>query len=140
MAVFNSKEYEWNNVEVVMLGRVVTGIRGVTYKESQEKEPVYGRGNKPRAIQAGNKSYEGSISLLQSELEALQDVAGAGASIVDIPAFDITVAYVPKNGGAVVVDIIKNVEFTECEKSLKQGDKFMEIELPMIALDIDRNV
>jgi|WetSurMetagenome_2_1015567.scaffolds.fasta_scaffold02807_12 hypothetical protein len=138
--MFNSKEYEWNNVEVVMLGKVVTGIRGVTYKESQEKEPVYGRGNKPRAIQAGNKTYEGKISLLQSELEALQDAAGVGASILDISSFDVTVAYVPKTGGAVVVDIIKNVEFTEVEKGMKQGDKFMEIELPIVALDIESNV
>jgi hypothetical protein len=140
MGIFNSKEYEWSNVEVVMLGKVVTGIRGINYKESQEKEPVYARGNKPRAIQGGNKSYEGNISLLQSELEALQEVAGVGASIVDIPSFDIIVAYVPKTGGAVVVDIIKNAEFTEVEKGMKQGDKFMEIELPIIALDIDRNV
>jgi hypothetical protein len=136
---FNSKEYEWSNVEVVMLGRPVTGIRGVSYKASQEKEVVYARGNKPRAIQGGNKSYECKLSLLQSEIEALLQAAGNGYDVTDIPAFDIVVAYAPASG-TIVTDIIKNVEFTEVEKSFKQGDKFMEVELPAIGLDIEFNV
>lgn len=138
--MFNSKEYEWSNVEVVMLGRPVTGIRGVSYKESQEKEVIYGRGNKPRAIQHGNKSYECKISLLQSELEAILQAAGTGYGITDVPPIDIVVAYVPLTGGVIVVDLIKNCEFTEVEKAIKQGDKFMEIELPAIALDIEFHV
>jgi hypothetical protein len=138
--MFNSKEYSWSNVEIVMLGRPVTGIRGVTYKASQEKEVIFGRGNKPRAIQHGNKSFECSVTLLQSELEALVAAAGKGKNLTDIPAFDIVVAYVPDLPGDIITDIIKNVEFTEVEKTFKQGDKFMEIELPAIALDIDYNV
>ena len=138
--MFNSKEYSWSSIEIVMLGRPVTGIRGITYKASQEKEVIYGRGNKPRAIQHGNKSYEGTISLLQSELEALLLAAGKGKDITDIPAFDIVVAYVPETPGGIITDIIKNVEFSEIEKALKQGDKFMEIDLPFIALGIEYSV
>ena len=135
--MFESKQYAWSNIEIVMLGRPVTGIRGVSYKASQEKEVVYGRGDKPRSIQHGNKSFEGSLTLLQSEIEALLTASGKGKNIVDIPAFDIVVAYVPNGVGNIITDIIKNVEFTEVEKSLKQGDKFMEIELPFIALDVE---
>lgn len=138
--MFNSKEFEWADVEIVMLGRPVTGIRGVTYKETQEKEPVYGRGNKPRAIQKGNKAYEGSIVLLQSELEAMQAAVGKNNSVLDIPAFDIVVAYAPTDGSPIITDIIKNAEFTETEKSLKQNDKFMELTLPFVALGIEYNV
>lgn len=138
--MFNSQEYDWSNVEVVMLGRPVTGIRGVSYKASQEKEVIYGRGNKPRAIQKGNKSYEGTITLLQSELEAMLLTVQKGQNVVDIPAFDIVVAYVPEGGGDIVTDIIKNVELTEVEKSFSQNDKFMEVELPFIALDIQYSV
>lgn len=139
--MFNSKEYSWANVEIVMLGRPVIGIRGVTYKETQEKEYVYARGNKPRSIQKGNKAYEGSISLLQSELEALIQSAGKNRSLTDLPPFNIVVAYIPDEGvGTIVTDVIKNCEFKENSKAIKQGDKFMEIELPLIALDIDFNV
>lgn len=138
--MFNSREYEWANVEIVMLGRPVTGIRGVSYKTSQEKEVVYARGNEPRAIQKGNKSYEGTITLLQSELEALLQTVSKGKSVVDIPAFDIAVAYVSVSGAEIVTDVIKNCEFTEVEKALNQNDKFMEIELPFIALGIEYGV
>ena len=137
---FDSKQYSWANVEVVMLGRPLIGIRGVKYKISQEKEPVYGRGNKPLAIQSGNKKYEGSIDLLQSEAEALEKaaIAAGGDDIFDLAGFDITVAYVPKDSATVSVDIIKGVSFSESEKGMKQGDKNMEVSLSFIALDIQK--
>ncbi|MCG8701261.1 MAG: hypothetical protein MI922_24620 [Bacteroidales bacterium] len=138
--MFDSKQYDWSNIDIVMLGRPVTGIRGVKYKTSQEKELIYARGNKPVSIGHGNVSYEGELTLLQSELEALQEAAGAGNKITDIAAFDVTVAYIPKGGSTVVTDIIKNVEFTEYEKGMAQGDKFMEVTMPFVALDIDYNV
>jgi hypothetical protein len=89
----------------------------------------------------GNKSYEGQIVLLQSELEALKAAAGPGNDLTDIPPFDIVVAYIPRQGGTqIITDIIKHVEFTEVEKSINQGDKFMEVTLPFVALDIEKAV
>ena len=79
MPKFNSREYEWADVSVVAAGRMITGIRGVTYTSSQEKEALYGKGNKPHSIQRGNKTFAGSIRLLQSELEALELAAGGDA-------------------------------------------------------------
>jgi hypothetical protein len=140
MATFNSKQYAWANVRVVLFGREVIGIRGVKYKVSQEKEAVYGAGSKPLGIQAGNKSYEGEVVLLQNELEAIQRAAGVGNDITDIPAFDIQVSYVDKVSGSLVNDTIKYAEFTEAEKGMSQGDKFMEITLPFIALDVAKGV
>ena len=140
MATFNSKEYTWTNIKVFMFGRFVTTIRGIKYKASQEKEAVYGQGDKPIAIQPGNKSFEGELQCLQSDLEAMQVAAGNGNDILDIPAFDIQVQYVDKVTGTLVVDTVKYAEFTEVEKGMSQGDKFMEISLPWIALDIQKNV
>ena len=54
----------------------VTGLRGISYSEAQEKEALYAKGNKPHGIQRGNKSYTGSVRILQSELLALQAAAG----------------------------------------------------------------
>lgn len=132
--MFNSKEYEFSDVSTVVAGRDITGLRGVKYTEKQEKEALYAKGNKPHSIQHGNKSVEGSITLLQSELEAM--VKAGGGSALDI-AFNIVVVYGnPSNGDALITDIIKHAEFTEVPKQLKQGDKFQEIELPFIALDV----
>jgi len=132
--MFNSKEYEWADVTVVMAGRDVTGIRGVSYTSAQEKEALYAKGNKPHGIQRGNKSYEGSIRLLQSEYEALNAAAGGDALDVN---FNIIVSYGnPSKGDVIHTDLLAGVEITSKPKSLNQNDKFMEIELPLIMLDV----
>ena len=72
MDIFNSKEYEWSSISVVMAGRMVTGIRAIRYTKRQEKEALYAKGDRPHSIQRGNKSYETSVTLLQGELEAMR--------------------------------------------------------------------
>lgn len=132
--MFDSREYEWADVTVVMAGRDVTGIRGVSYTSDQEKEALYAKGNKPHGIQRGNKSYTGSIRLLQSEYDALNAAAGGDALNVN---FNIVVSYGnPTQGDVIKTDLLKGVEITSKPKSLNQNDKFMEIELPLIMLDI----
>nr|WP_320037182.1 hypothetical protein [uncultured Bacteroides sp.] len=134
--MFNSKEYEFADLTVVLGGRDITGIRSLKYSSKQEKEAVYAKGNKPHSIQRGNKSYEPTIGLLQSELEAII-ASSPNKDPLDI-SFNIVAVYGnPSKGDAIVTDVIKNVEFTEIPKSLKQGDKFMEIELPAVATDIE---
>lgn len=134
---FNTREFEWSDVSVIMAGRLVTGIRGVSYTSSQEKEALYGAGGKPHAIQRGNKSYSGTIKLLQSELEALEKAAGG--DILDA-SFNIVVAYGnPLKGDVPKVDLLKRCEVTEVPKGLNQNDKFMEIELPLVILDIQKD-
>lgn len=136
MPKFNSREYEWADVSVVAAGRMITGIRGVTYTSSQEKEALYGKGNKPHSIQRGNKTFAGSIRLLQSELEALELAAGGDA--LDI-SFNIVVAYGnPTKGDVITTDLLVGCEITEIPKGLNQNDKFMEIELPLVMLDVKR--
>ncbi|NJM13970.1 MAG: hypothetical protein HC896_00045 [Bacteroidales bacterium] len=122
----NGKEYSWGNIDVIMGGRPVLSLRKISYKASQEKEPLYGRGNDPIGTQKGNKKYGGDLGVGQSELEALARAAGEGASILDLPPFDINVAYIADEGLPIIVDQIKNVEFTDIEKSMKQGDKSMD--------------
>lgn len=135
--MFNSKEYEWSSVNVVLGGRNVTGIRGVEYKESLEKEAIYAKGDKPVGIQHGNFAYDGKIKVLQSELLALQAAAKvAGRNLLEL-SFNIVVAYGnPLKGDVIHTDVIKGAEFTELPKAINQGDKFMEIELPFVCLDI----
>lgn len=135
MASFNSREYEWSDVTAVLGGRVITGIRGVEYKESLEKELLYGKGNKPRGIQHGNYAYDGKLSLLQSELDALQTACKiAGTSILEVRLNLVVVYGNPTKGDIIHTDVLENVEFTEVSKAMKQGDKFMEVELPFIFL------
>ena len=102
------------------------------YKTSQEKEAVYGKGNQPVSIQRGNVSYDGKVSMLQSDYEALR--AAGGGSVLELQ-MDITVSYGdPAKGVAMKTDTLFGCEFTEEQSSMSQGDKNQEIELPFIFL------
>ncbi len=129
----NTREYEWSDVTVVLAGRLVTGLRGVEYSAKQEKELLHAKGNKPHSIQRGNKTYDGKITLLQSEYEALKKASGG--DILDA-SMDIVAAYGnPNAGDTITTDLLIGVEFTEDNTEWKQGDKFQEKTLPFIYLD-----
>lgn len=129
----NTREYEWSDVTVVMAGRMVTGLRGVKYSAKQEKELLHAKGNKPHSIQRGNKTYDGEITLLQSEYEALKQPCGG--DILDA-SMDIVAAYGnPTAGDVITTDVLVGVEFTEDNTEWKQGDKFQEKTLPFLFID-----
>ena len=130
----NTREYEWSDVTVVLAGRLVTGLRGVKYSAKQEKELLHAKGSKPHSIQRGNKTYDGEITLLQSEYEALKKASGG--DILDA-SMDIVAAYGnPSAGDVVTTDMLIGVEFTEDNTEWKQGDKFQEKTLPFIFIDL----
>lgn len=133
----DTSEYSWSDVSIVALGKKIAGARGVKYTEEQEKEPIYAAGNKPVAMGRGNKKYSAEIKILQSELEAI--VKSAGGSPTDIPPFDVIVAYTPKGSIGIVTDKLVSCEFINIEKGLNQGDKFMEVTMPLVLLDIKYN-
>lgn len=135
---FNTTEYAFSDVEVRFLGRTIVGFQGVSYKVTQSKTNIYGRGNKPVARSKGNKEYEGSVKVLQSELEALQIAAGYKKDICDIAPFDIVVSY-QVDGGLATTDTLIGCEFTEQPKEINQGDTNMEVELPIAIGDIHFN-
>lgn len=137
MDIFNSKEYEWSDITAIVAGRPMTKIRAISYVKKQEKEALYAKGNKPHSIQRGNKSYETSLTLLQSELEAIE--AASGGDVLDA-SFNVVVSYGnPSKGDVIETDLIEGNEITEVPKGMNQGDKFSEHELPGIALNIKNN-
>lgn len=136
--MFNSKEYEWADMALLMGGRDVTGIRGIKYSEKIEREAIYAKGRYPHSIQSGNVAYEGEITLLQSEYEALVK-AGKG-SVLNLTLNAVVSYGNPLNGDAMTTDMVENLRFTEAAKELKQGDKNMEVTLPFIALRVKNQV
>lgn len=134
MSAFSSKQYAWPDLSISIGGRILEGITEVEYTVKQEKDTLRGRGNKPHKITRGNKSYEGKITIWQSELEAMVQDA-PNKDILDLN-FDVIVSYVPEDGGQSVTDVLSGCEFTETKKGMKQGDKNMLIELPIIFLDV----
>ena len=130
---FDSREYEFADLTFVLGGKDITGFRGIKYTSKQEKEAVYGKGNEPLKIQKGNRSYEGELTILQSELETL--IANSTDKSVLSLQLDAVVAYGnPSNGDVLITDVLQGIQFTDESKEFKQGDKFGEIKLPFIFL------
>ena len=132
--MFDSRQYAWSDLTLEIGGKVITGFRGIKYSTKQEKELLHGKGNKPLSIQRGNITYEGEITILQSELETLR--LTGGGSVLGLH-LDATVVYGdPANGDVIIPDKLLGIEFTEDAKEMKQGDKNMEVTLPFICLEI----
>jgi len=127
---FNSREYEWADITVIFGGVDLLTIRAVKCKKKREKEPIYAKGREPYAMQSGNSAYEGELELLKSGFDALEDAAGG--NILDL-VVDLLIAH--GNAGDVIrTKKISGVSITEAEEAAKQGDKFMPVTLPFMAL------
>lgn len=131
-----AKQFGWKDFSLSYGGRILEGVTGFETSEKKEKGFLYGRGDKPHEIVSGNTSFEGKIKLWQSEVERM--IADAPNNDILKLRFNVTEAFVPKDGGQTVVNIYKDVEITELSKSFNQGDKNIEIELPVIYLSVDR--
>lgn len=135
---FNSRQYEWADLTLIAGGKDITGVRAVKYGEKMEREAIYAKGRNPHSIQTGNSEVTGEITVLQSEYEAL--VKAGGGSIMSL-SLDAIVAYGnPLNADAIVTDRILGIRFNEFTKEFKQGDKFMEVSLPFVALRVQNQV
>jgi hypothetical protein len=134
----DSREFSFADIKINILGADLSGLRGITYKKSQEKELVYGTGSEPKAVQRGNKKYEGALTVLKSDFDLMHIAALAAGytDLMDVPAKDITatIVYQKDDGSAIQTDVLYNLEFTEAEDGQKQNDKFKEVNLPFIFL------
>lgn len=131
--MFDSREYEWADLTILIGTRIIVGARGVKYANKQEKELIYGKGNEPYAIQKGKKSHDGELTLAMSEFLALQNESPT-KSVLDLQV-NITVCYGnPEQGDVMHTDKLMGVQFTEEPQDMKQGDKFSEHTLPFIFL------
>jgi hypothetical protein len=139
MFQINGREYEWADISVVIGGIPIAGFRAVSYTRSREKEAVFGKGRKAHSIQSGNETVTGSITFTQSQLTALELATGGNILTAKV---DIIVSYGAEMNAESVAsavistDIIVGAEFTEYAQGMSQNDKFMEIEMPFLALDI----
>ena len=130
--------YSWSEYRCFMGGRFIIGIRGFKYKAEREIEAIYGEGDEPVDVGYGNKKYSNEIKLLQNELEAI--IAAGGGDPFKIPPFTIVHSYIPQNGtGKIITDVCEGIQFTDIEKAMEQGAKFMEITVPTFVKKIKYN-
>lgn len=138
--MINGKEYSWQDIQIAFLGRVVLGVTEVKYKEKTAREFIYGTGRKPIAYADGQTDSDGSLTILQSDFEAMVASALAaypGRTITTLPPFDLIVMFIPDmDNPKIVKDVIKDVLLGEYEKGGKVGDLNMPVTLPFKCSEI----
>ncbi len=127
-------EYAWEDYSCYLGGKRVKMIVGAKYRKQRSKEYIYGEGSSPQAIGRGNVSYEASVTVKLSELEAMID--SAGGDITEIEAFTVIHKYQRKGSNRIITDIMYECEFTEQAKEILQGNTSVEVELPIMPLRI----
>lgn len=141
MAVtFNSQEAAWSDVSISLFGAKCSGARGIAYEKKADKEHIFGAGDEPLTIGSGNKEYSGTLTLLKNNYDKLNEAAMSAGydDITSVPAqlVFITVSYKSGYNRPKITKVLNGVSFTTSEEGLKQGDKFMEIQLPFLFLGI----
>jgi hypothetical protein len=141
MGLFNSEEYAWKDMKVVIAGRPVLTTQSVQYTTERNLEPNYGAGDEPHSIQAGNKSFTGEIGLNQSDIEALNRSAkGQGANDLTDIAFDVVVNFSKTVTDPQVTDVLRHCRISSLPKGWNQGDSKMVITCQMMILKIEYDI
>lgn len=133
--LINGEEYAWGDLKTCINGVPITGIVAISYGDKQEKQNNFGAGRYPVSRSRGRITSEAKITLYMSEVVAILRNSPTGR-LQDIPPFDIEAAYMPPNG-IIVVDKIRNCEFTENVRDWKEGDMNQLVELPLITSHIE---
>jgi hypothetical protein len=130
--MINGTEYGFEDIKISTLGRSLVGFTAVKYGATKEYTNIHARGNRPVKRGRGKKdATPASLTLLQSEFEALQRSAPLGTDPTDWAPFDITVVYAPV-GGIITRDVVPTCQVTSYEKGMSTEDGHMTIELALI--------
>lgn len=128
--LINGESYSWSQIVLSVGGVPIVGCTEIAYKEATEKENIYGQGSLPVSRGYGNTTFEGSITLLFEEVQALIRRSPTGR-LTDYAPFDVTVSYLPKNGLS-VRHVIQKCEFLESNIETSQGDTSIPVQIPLV--------
>ena len=147
--MFSTKtaQFAWKNLSVLIDGRPTIELTDIEYNPSKQLEEIFGAGDNPQFIGEGNKTYAGSIEMLQSGYEALVEEAKkrGGDDVTDLEV-DIIVSLVPMGTSAAtiamktVVDRVVGAKFEKGGKKFSQGNTHIKVALPFKALRIEHQI
>lgn len=138
--LINGVEYDFADITVGIGGVVLMGITKINYSDKKSKTNHYGAGRNYISRSYGRYEAAASIGLTIDEIRALQ-MSVPTRQLTDVPPFDITVVYLPKDAVKLHTDIIRNAEFVENKRELSgENDGVGGIELELIVSHINWNV
>ena len=106
---------DWPDSKVLVNGVYLEGLFSLSFTESQDKEVLYGQGAFPidGGIQRGQRRYEGTLSIRQNDLRALELLGGG--SVLNLRNVIITRVFIGE-GILPSTENISGVQFSEVPK------------------------
>lgn len=134
---FDRKEVEWADLDISFSGAKVGKARGLTARIEIDLEHLFAAGNRTISIQAGNESTSGMLKVLKQAVDDIWAASiAAGARNPLYIEFDIVGSFKGVGTRPLKTLIIAGCRISAVEYNMSQGDKFMEIELPFLALEM----
>lgn len=127
----NGTAYSWADGVFIVNGVPIAEVTAISWKASQEKQNNYGTGSDVISRSRGRKSYEGSITVVLSELYSIVQGSPNNNPLELLP-FTVQATFVPEGGGVPVTVSMKNCEFTEYGFDISEGDMSIPVELPVL--------
>jgi hypothetical protein len=103
--MINGEQHSWSSMSAALLGTVLTGILEINYDDKFDTKGVKAKGIFDVGFTQGNYEAKGDITLLISEVHAIQAAAKAAGFtyIQEIPLFSVSVSY-QLSTGKIVTD------------------------------------
>lgn len=136
--LINGESVSWGQIQITILGAVMTGITSVKYNSKREKVNVYGAGSKPVSRGYGRYEYEGSITFLAEEWKNIVKASPNGDPM-QLGFFDVNILFVSTTGLTQTITW-KSAEPMENPFDVSEGDTSVNIEVPFVIADIIHSV
>lgn len=134
---FDKKEVEWADFSLSFSGATMGKVRGLTVDIELDMEHLHAAGNQPISIQGGNEKVSGMLKCLKGALDDIWMAAvAAGARNPLYIEVDLIGSFVKNGTRGVWKCVIPGVRISKVTYNMMQGDKFMDCELPFLALDM----
>lgn len=135
MATLKSSQFSYNDMSLRLGGEQLLGATGIEVEFGYEHEQLRGKGGKAQAINEKNFEVTGTLSMLQGDFEAI--VAQYGTNY-QRKYFQL-VWNLEDADGNMKTHIVVGLKLGKTKMALKNGDAFMQIDIPFMALDIKLN-
>jgi hypothetical protein len=128
--LINGQSYAWSDVELSIMGVVVTGVSEIDYESDRDNKFGYGSGSDPISYAYGQMKCKGGLTLKMSTIEAIRVVA-PGRDITLLPPFPIVVSFV-NVVNQIVTHKLLGCMITNDGVTVKHGDTDIEKKLNLL--------
>lgn len=136
--LINGYRHSWASIEMKVLGRIITGVTEISYKNTVESEEVRGAGRQVLGETEGDLASEASMTLHKEDYYALLDALAPDKTGAFDARFTVVVSYTAPNNRT-YTDTILGARIKEGDHSHSRGTEGLTVTCPLSCRGILEN-